>query len=279
MDAVKTYRYLRVAMIGMVVLLGAALLHEWWATGWRCLQPSVSAYYYTPARGVLVGSLVVVGVCLVVIKGNTVWEDILLNLGGAVTPLIALVPTPYPGPCRSVPMEVSDTPANVANNVSALLVLGLAGIVITIVVARRALRPGQRLEPAVRFGVLAMVVLYVAVLIVFLAARSLFLDYAHYAAALVLFVCMVAVVTINAWAYGRQRAEGAVPSPSDYANGYAAVAVVMVGSLLLMLGWRALFGWDHAVLWVEGVLVGCFAVFWALQTRELWGQGVRAPVR
>lgn len=48
MDAVKTYRYLRVAMIGMVVLLGAALLHEWWATGWRCLQPSVSAYYYTP---------------------------------------------------------------------------------------------------------------------------------------------------------------------------------------------------------------------------------------
>jgi hypothetical protein len=263
----------------MVVLIGAAVAHEWWATGWRCLQPSVSAYYYTPARGVLVGALVAVGVCLVVIKGNTDWEDILLNLGGAVTPLIALVPTPFPGPCRSVPMEVGDTPANVANNVFALLVLGLVGILVTIVVARRALRPGQQLEPAVRFGVLGMVVLYVAVLIAFFAARPLFLEHAHYAAALVLFVCMVAVVTINAWSFGRQRAHGAVPTPRDYANGYAAVAVVMVGSLALMLAWRALFGWAHAVLWIEGVLVVCFAVFWGLQTRELWDQGVRARVR
>ncbi|MGN6754093.1 MAG: hypothetical protein ACTHJJ_16255 [Intrasporangium sp.] len=279
MDAVKTYRYLRVAMIGMVVLLGAALLHEWWVTGWRCLQPSVSAYYYTPVRGALVGALVAVGVCLVVIKGNTDWEDILLNLGGGAAPLIALVPTPEPGPCRSVPVEVGDTPANVANNVFALLVLGLTGILVTIVVARRALRPGQRLQPAVRFGVLAMVVLYVAVLISFFAARSLFLERAHYAAALLLFACMVAVVTINAWAYGHQHAQGALPTPSDYANRYAAVAVVMVGSLALMLAWRALFGWAHALLWIEGVLVGCFAVFWALQTRELWDQGVRAPVR
>jgi hypothetical protein len=279
MDAVKTYRYLRVAMIGMVVLIGAAVLHEWWATGWRCLQPSVSSYYYTPARGVLVGALVAVGVCLVVIKGNTDWEDILLNLGGAAAPLIAVVPTPEPGTCRSVPMEVGDTPANVANNVFALLVLGLAGILVTIVVARRALAPGQRLRPAVRFGVLAMVVLYVAVLITFFAARSLFLEHAHYAAAFVLFVCMVAVVTINAWAYGRQSAQGAVPAPSDYANRYAAVAVVMVATVALMLAWRALFGWAHAVLWIEAVLVGCFAVFWGLQTRELWGQGLRAPVR
>ncbi|HET8594722.1 MAG TPA: hypothetical protein VFM07_05700 [Intrasporangium sp.] len=279
MDAVKTYRYLRIAMIGMVVLLSAAVLHEWWATGWRCLQPSVSAYYYTPARGIVVGALVAVGVCLVVIKGNTDWEDILLNLGGAAAPMIALVPTPETGTCRSVPMEVSDTPANVANNVFALLVLGLAGILVTIVVARRALQPGQQLRPPVRFGVLAMVVLYVAVLITFFAARSLFLEHAHYAAALVLFASMVAVVTINAWAYGRLTAQGAVPAPSDYANRYAAVAVVMVATLVLMLAWRVLFGWGHAVLWIEGVLVGCFAVFWALQTRELWGEGVRAPVR
>lgn len=277
MDAVKTYRYLRVAMIGMVVLLGAAVLHEWWATGWRCLQPSMSSYYYTPARGVVVGSLVAVGVCLVVIKGNTDWEDILLNLGGSVAPLIAFVPTPEPGTCRSAPLQVGDTAAHVANNVFALLVLGLAGIIVTVVIARRALRPGERLEPAVRFGVLAVVVLYVATAVSFFVARSGFLAHAHYAAAFVLFVCIVAVVALNAWAC-RCGAQGGDRTASRYAKGYAAIAVLMVGSVALMLAWRAVFGWHHAVLWIEGVLVGCFAVFWGLQTRELWGQGLRAPV-
>lgn len=279
MDAVKTYRYLRVAMIGMVVLIGAAVLHEWWATGWRCLQPSISDYYYTPARGVLVGALVAVGVCMVVVKGNTDWEDILLNIGGAVAPLIALVPTPRQGTCRSVPVEVSDTAANVANNVFALLVLGLGGIIVTIAVARRALQPGQQLQPAVRFGVLGMVVLYVVVLVAFFAARSSFLEHAHYAAAAVLFACMVVVIAINAWAYGRRHRSGVVPTPADYANAYAAVAVVMVAAVALMLAYRAIFGWVHAVLWIEGVLIVCFGVFWALQTRELWSEGVRAPVR
>ncbi|WP_347353250.1 hypothetical protein [Intrasporangium sp.] len=279
MDAVKTYRYLRIAMIGMVVLIGAAVLHEWGATGWRCLQPSVSSYYYTPARGVLVGALVAVGVCLVVIKGNTDWEDILLNLGGAVAPVIAFVPTPEPGGCRSVPVEVSDIPADVANNVFALLVLGLAGIIITVVIARAAPRSGQPLEPAVRFGLAATVVLYLAALVTFFAARSFFIEHAHYAAAFVLFVCMVAVMIINAWFYGRQQARGSLPTASDYANRYAAVALVMIGTVVVMLVWRTVFGWEHAVLWIEGVLIGCFAVFWALQTRELWNEGLRAPAR
>ncbi|MDN5796989.1 MAG: hypothetical protein L0H79_14685 [Intrasporangium sp.] len=278
MDAVKTYRYLRIAMIGMVVMLGASVLHEWWATGWQCLQPSVSAYYYTPARGVVVGSLVAVGVCLVVVRGSTDWEDILLNLGGAVAPVIAFVPTPEPGGCRSVPMEVTDIPANVANNVFALLVLGLAGIIVTIVIARSAGQP-DRLGPAGWFGLAATVVLYLVAAIAFFAARSFFLEHAHYAAAFVLFICMVAVVIINAWSYGRQQSQGSSPRPSDYANAYAAVAVAMVGTLVLMLAWRAIFGWDHAVLWIEGVLIACFAAFWTLQTRELWGAGLRASVR
>lgn len=279
MDAVKTYRYLRIAMIGMVLLLGAAVLYEWWATGWRCLLPSISSYYYTPARPALVGALVAVGVCMVVVKGNTDWEDILLNLGGGVTPLIAFVPTTEPGTCRSVPMVVGDTTATVANNVFALLVLGLAGLVITVFLARGALRPGQQLAPAEKFGILAMVLLYVTVVLFFFAARPLFIAHAHYAAAAVLFLCMVAVILINAWECGRRSTGGAVPAPAGYAKGYAAVAVVMVAAVALMLAYRAIFGWEHAVLWIEGVLVVCFAIFWILQTRELWSQGVRARVR
>jgi hypothetical protein len=33
MDPVKTYRYLRLGIIAMVLLAGAAVVHEWWQTG------------------------------------------------------------------------------------------------------------------------------------------------------------------------------------------------------------------------------------------------------
>ena len=44
--AIKTYRYLRMAMIAMIVLLGASLVIEWAKTDPHCLQNSISAYYY-----------------------------------------------------------------------------------------------------------------------------------------------------------------------------------------------------------------------------------------
>jgi hypothetical protein len=274
MDAVKTYRYLRIAMIAMVALLGAALLHEWWATGGRCFQTSISSYYYTPAKSAMVAALATIGVCLVVVKGNTEWEDTLLNLAGAVAPVVAFVPTPFAGACRSVPLQVTDTPANVANNVFALLVLGAGALVVTVVVALRSRRTGQPLRTADLVGMAVATALWVVVVVAFVWARSPFLEHAHYTAAMVLFVCMIAVVLINAWSVGRHRAGGAAPRPSDYLNAYAAVAVLMAGSVLLLLGcW--FMGWQHAVLWIELALVVSFALFWAIQTRELWQVGVR----
>jgi hypothetical protein len=44
---------------------------------------------------------------------------------------------------------------------------------------------------------------------------------------------------------------------------------------VLMGGYAWLFDWDHAVLWIEGVLITLFAIFWILQTKELWGEGIR----
>ncbi|WP_130388544.1 hypothetical protein [Kribbella sp. VKM Ac-2569] len=74
--SIKTYRYLRMAMPAMIVLLAAALVIEWAKTDPHCLQTSISAYYYTPVRAIFVGSLITIGVCMVVLKGNTEPEDI-----------------------------------------------------------------------------------------------------------------------------------------------------------------------------------------------------------
>ncbi len=47
-----------------------------------------------------------------------------------------------------------------------------------------------------------------------------------------------------------------------YLNRYPlTIAVMMVGSLVVMVGWRWATGWQHALLWVEGVHIVLFAVF------------------
>lgn len=69
-NAVKTYNYLRMAMIALVVTLGTSVIVEWWQGGKQCLQTSISAYYYTPAQAIFAGSLIAIGVCMVVIKGT-----------------------------------------------------------------------------------------------------------------------------------------------------------------------------------------------------------------
>src|SRR4051794_16730122 len=99
--SIKTYRYLRMAMIAMIVLLGASLVIEWSKTDPRCLQTSISAYYYTPVRAIFVGALISIGVCMVLLKGNTEPEDILLNVAGILAPVVALVRTPGAGRCHS----------------------------------------------------------------------------------------------------------------------------------------------------------------------------------
>ena len=89
-----TWRYLRLAIVVMVVALGASVLYEHARTGTRCWQPSISSYYYTAAQSAVVGALVAIGVCLICLRGNTDWEDILLNVAGACAPVAALSPPP-----------------------------------------------------------------------------------------------------------------------------------------------------------------------------------------
>ena len=48
------------------------------------------------------------------------------------------------------------------------------------------------------------------------------------------------------------------------------MAASAVGSALL--GWQ---GVEHWLLVIEASLIGCFAVFWGVQTWELWNQGLR----
>jgi uncharacterized membrane protein YidH (DUF202 family) len=278
--SIKTYRYLRMAMVAMVVLLGAALVIEWSKTNPHCLQTSISAYYYTPVQAIFVGALMTIGVCMVVLKGNTEPEDILLNVAGVLAPGVAFVPTPGQGSCRSVPMVLGDTTANIANNMLALFIVGGPCLAVTLVFVTRARLSRADPNPMYLLGFAVVAVVFGGGILWFFVDRGGFNGHAHYAAALVMFVCIVAVVLLNAEQFRRKqhRAEhhrAATKKPVP-ANRYSAIAIAMVVVPLVMWAWKALFGWDHAVLWIEGALITLFAIFWIIQTQELWNEGLRA---
>ena len=269
--AIKTYRYLRLAMVTMIFLLAVSLVIEWGKTDPHCWQTSISAYYYTPAQAIVVGTLIAIGACMVAIKGNTEGEDILLNVGGMLAPAVALVPTPGAGECRSVPMTVSDTSANIANNMAALFVTGVVILGITITIALRARQSGtgdwDRRHVA---GLVVATVVLGGGIAWFAWNRSGFTTGAHYTAAAILFVCIGGVVVLNAKEYRRK-----VPSKRPTVNRYSIIAAAMAASLVVMGLWKWIFGWEHAVLWIEGALITLFALFWLSQTQELWHEGLR----
>jgi hypothetical protein len=262
-NAVKTWRYLRLAMVALIVGLGVSIAFEWWKVEPDCFQTSISAYYYTPVHGYFVGALVSIGVCLFCLKGNTPAEDILLDLAGMFALLVALVPTPGTGSCASVLGTTLDRDVNIANNVTALLAVGFLGLVILAVLAPRD--PPTRPE-IIGYAVAAVV--WLATALLFWLDRDFFVRNAHYTAAVLMFICILVVVGINALGYKQKT--GARPRR----NPYVAVAVAMVASAA-SIGLAGLVGWDYWIIAIEAALISLFASFWVIQTRELWDQGLR----
>jgi hypothetical protein len=274
-QAVKTYRYLRVGMATLIFMLFAAIIIERIEVE-RCFQTSVSAYYYTPVHPIFVSALVSLGVCMVVIKGNSELEDILLNVGGMLAPIVAFVPTPSPGRCRSVPMTLRDTSSEIANNVVALIAAGIVGVLIMVWIAikERNAGTGDPWDASHVIGLLVAAGILTVGIVWFVRDRTTFDARAHYWAAGALFVSIVVVVFTNARGYAAKRAS-ASESASIFANRYAAIAGSMIVSVVGIILWKVFVGWDHALLVAEAALIGLFAVFWMLQTWELWNEGLR----
>ena len=118
---VETYFVLRIVIAGGALLLPAALL-LWTAVDPAVsMQPSISAFYYTRARGIFVGAVVAIGVALMAYRGYTRGSNLLLNTAGVLAIVVALVPTTDPA------TNVAD-PGNVLHAVAALAFFILAAL-------------------------------------------------------------------------------------------------------------------------------------------------------
>ena len=280
-SAIKTYRYLRLGVVGMALALSVSLVIEI-ATGESDgLLGSISAYYYTPVRAIFVGVLVAVGLALIAIKGREGPEDVMLNLAGMLAPLVALVPTPISTTVygldpdrRSIPDEL--VPA-VENNVWAILVLGAAGLVAGYVTLPDPVAAERRAAVA---GLMAGLAVWLGFAAWFLLGRSSFLELGHYLAAIPMFLLLAGVATVNARnAASRQQSAVVGLRPTQYRGLYYLVAVGMVSVLVVAV---VLFtvqavgdvGLPSAWLFVvEALLLGLFVVFWLAQTAENWRLG------
>lgn len=277
LGAVKTYRYLRVALAALVVLLFAAVVIEWLATGGDCLQSSISAYYYTPARAVFVGVLVTMGVCLIALKGSTEPEDVLLNFAGMLAPGVAFVPTSGAGGCSSVTADAGDVGADVANNMQAVFVAGVVVAAVVVVMARvdaaeRTLGAWEQVGIAVTVLVLGGGAVW------FYVDRDTFLEHAHGAAAVPMFLALVVVVWLNGRHVQETVREGVrPPTESRYVPIYRGIAIGMLVALGATVAISLATRSTSVVFWVEVVLITLFAAFWVVQTVELWSRGLRRP--
>lgn len=93
---VETYFVLRMVIAVGAIGLPIALV-VWAAADPRVeFVDSLSAFYYTPARGLFVGTLVAIGVALVAYRGYTRGENWLLNAAGVLAIVVGLFPTEDP---------------------------------------------------------------------------------------------------------------------------------------------------------------------------------------
>jgi hypothetical protein len=266
---IKTWRYLRLGMIALVIALAAAVSYEVIRRNGDCVQTSISAYYYTHAQAIFVGSLIAIGACLICLRGSTEPEDILLNLAGMLAPVVAIVPTAHAGKCASLDGTPADPTLNIENNITALLVVGPAAFILLAVLAalerRRKQTPRSRPETSALIGYGAALALWILIAWRFVWHREWFVDHGHNWAAFSMFGLIILVAVLNAFSFMHKQDD------PNAANRYLLLAIVMPLTVLGLL----LFGGKYNVLEAEIAAIGLFAVFWGIQTEELWDEGLR----
>lgn len=302
----KTYRYLRLTIVILLIGLGAAVFHQARRQDFQLLG-SISAYYYTPVQGIFVGVLMAIGACMIALKGTTETEDVLLNFGGMAAAVVALVPTTRgedfetavracrqeAGPllteqaasrgldCPTVQALAAATRANVENNMTSLMAIGGLGLVVAVVFVLLDLRWGGAVSATYLWGLGLAIVAWGASCVGLWVYTDWFIRHAHFGAAVLLFLCVFIVAIANALRRDVRESSLSLVFTSvrvalqnlrrallTWPLGcYAWVAWAMVAAVLVA-GTLFLRG-TITLFWLEVVLASLFIVFWLVQTVDL----------
>ena len=269
-----TYRYLRWVMVAALVALFLSVLIQSVKAG--CWLGSVSAYYYTPARTVFVGSLIAFGAALIAYKGRAPEEDVALNFSGYLAIVVAMVPTVEDDMCPASGFGQSKEEIGraVVNNVWSLVVTTAIAAVVLLwrwrsdrkAVVRNAPVDAERRKSYIRARILSVVCIGVLVgeFCYFLVNPELFIERSHGIAAITMVAGLVGVMLFSAWFVPHN---GSVLRLS-FRVWYNALALILA---VLVVAVR-LAQYDHLTLILELVVFAVFVAYWILQSIELWGR-------
>ncbi|OZC83969.1 hypothetical protein CH254_24095 [Rhodococcus sp. 06-412-2C] len=280
-NVLSTYRSLRIGMVVLVVMLAVSVFIQAGTAG--CWQSSISAYYFTDTHAIFVAALCALGTLLLVYKGSNDTEDALYDFAGFWAFVVATVPTGWPtnlsadgqsrvrGLCGGTGLPNNfDTAQALTNNVLVVFI-GLAAVLIL----SAALVPGRSWRLWTFGGKLVRgfgAVITGLLLLSFLTDRDWFEQHAHNWAA----VPMFAFIIVAVWANALTARRG--PKTLDgYRPAYWAVGIAMLLTLLTVLGLVLSRPWTLYVLVAEFVLLLEFAIFWVIQTFDLWHYVRREP--
>ncbi|MBD8023762.1 hypothetical protein [Microbacterium gallinarum] len=261
----RTYRYLRLGIAGTVVVIFTSVGVAAATVGWL---PSVSDYFYTPARASFVGALIAVSLALVALSGRGA-ERALLDAAALFAPLIALVPTTLaPGAIPGVvaPCAVRCFPPAyeglAANGVVTYLIVGSLTVLVALLLA--ALK--QLDLAAVGFSLIVTTAVLIVVAAAWLFARDAFLAQGHFVATIAFFGLFAAVAVINA--FPRRGTPPALVFRVLYVMIAVALAAVLVAYIVLLpqADARGL----PIVLIAEAAALSLFFAFWVVQGIEKW---------
>jgi hypothetical protein len=266
----RTYRYLRIALVGTVVVIFAAVSVEM-VQGSHL--GSISAYYYTGARTPFVGALFAAAFTLAALAGNGSGR-VLLSIAAIFAPIIALVPTPLKhgvvptlvDDCGSGSCIPSKYLPDIGTGVWTYLAVGVLAILLLILLAARhsiSWRPTLLVA-----GILAVVLLVVG--FGWTVAPSVILRGAHYGAAGIFFVLIGVVAFHNARAPKKPRGGYVqafrIDAPHRAAhNVYIAVAAGEIANAIIFIVVVSL---KLPIIYNEAAALILFVVFWLNQTFE-----------
>jgi hypothetical protein len=299
----KSYRYLRIAIVGLLLALAAAVFYQSSQQG--SFLASVSAYYYTPAQAVFVGALIGLGASMIALQGMNQPEDVFLNLGGMFAIVVAIVPTGRGADFRTAVQACREsggtllthqasknldcpgvlalrdaTMANVENNMAALLAVGGLALVLAGVFLLKGWTAKRRTKGRewVLGGFFAAVLLWLGGLVGLAAAVDWLADNAHYIAAGGLLLGILAVAGANVHRRRERPSMRAIlrgdvlKAPRRYLYTWVAGAMLVIAGVLIVL--RAAFN-AISLFWVEILVAFLFVLFWVVQTVELEFQALR----
>lgn len=203
---IRTYRHLRLVLVAAApaILIAIAIV---WNSGYPGL-PSISHYYYTPARIIFAGALVTASAALLALSGRGSQRG-WLDLAALFAPLIALVPTKIgndevPGLNEACPSETDCIPGDVQVYITtgmivwfvfAALVLGYG--VVAALVAQSGRDAATPQEPRSVRGTWIPIITGAVIVALYagfwLWGNDLFLDRAHFVSASIFFVIITIV--------------------------------------------------------------------------------------